>query len=192
MSNQENLRRCSLASLWIIILLLGLAGCSTTIESLQPQRTEEFYIPPTAAGGTSHQTILTPTTITVNKTLTPDIRPSPTPQCSDDLLFIDDLTIPDGTVVNSGEILDKHWQVENSGSCNWDMRYRMKLVAGAGLGASPEQALYPARSGTQALLRILFTAPAEPGTYHSAWQAFTPQGDPFGETFYVEITVDNQ
>ena len=72
--------------------------------------------------------------------------------------------------------LDKRWEVENSGTCNWDERYRLQLIAGPEMGAPPEQALYPARSGTQAVIRIVFTAPAEPGTYRSAWQAYNPAG----------------
>jgi hypothetical protein len=54
----------------------------------------------------------------------------------------------------------------------------------------PEQALYPARSGTQVELRIVFTAPNEPGIYRSAWQAHDPEGQPFGDQFFIEIVVE--
>ena len=57
------------------------------------------------------------------------------------------------------------------------------------MGASTEQALFPARSGTQALVRISFTAPEEPGAYRSAWQAFDPQDQPFGDPFFIEVIV---
>ncbi len=33
------------------------------------------------------------------------------------------------------------------------------------------------------MIRIIFTAPADPGTYRSAWQAYNPKGEPFGEAF---------
>jgi methionine-rich copper-binding protein CopC len=54
---------------------------------------------------------------------------------------------------------------------------------------SEEQPLYPARAGTQATLRIVFTAPTEPGTYQSTWQAVDPDGNLFGDTVFMEIVV---
>jgi hypothetical protein len=49
--------------------------------------------------------------------------------------------------------------------------------------------LYPARSGTQATLKLTFIAPLEIGTYQSAWQAFAPDGSAFGEAVYMTIVV---
>jgi hypothetical protein len=79
--------------------------------------------------------------------------------------------------------------VQNNGDCNWDTRYRLRLISGVALGASTEQALYPARAGTQAKLRILFSAPQEAGDYISEWQAFDANGIPFGESFFIKIEV---
>jgi hypothetical protein len=115
--------------------------------------------------------------------------PAPTPACQDGLAFLEDLTIPDGTQVAPGQSLDKRWRVSNSGSCNWDAAYRLRLLAGPDLGAGPETALYPAVGGTEAVLRILFTAPSEPGRYRSAWQAYNPQGLAFGDPVFVEVEV---
>lgn len=120
---------------------------------------------------------------------TPPIISSPTPICVSRLIFARDVTIPDFSIVAAGSLLDKQWLVQNSGSCNWDNLYRIRLVSGDGLGASPEQALYPARAGMQATLRILFTAPMVQGEYYSEWQAFDSQGIPFGDTFFIKIIV---
>jgi hypothetical protein len=114
---------------------------------------------------------------------------TPTPTCVNQLFFASDVTIPDFSLVTAGSLLDKQWLVQNSGSCNWDSLYRIRLVGGNGLGASPEQALYPARAGMQATLRIVFTAPMVPGEYFSEWQAYDAQGIPFGETFFIKIIV---
>ena len=114
---------------------------------------------------------------------------TPTPICTDNLVFIRDVTIPDGTLEAPGSTLYKQWLVQNSGDCNWDARYRLRLIFGDALGASTEQALYPARAGTQATLRILFTAPQEAGEYISEWQAFDANGIAFGESFFIKIEV---
>jgi hypothetical protein len=117
-------------------------------------------------------------------------QPVTAPKCTDNLTFVSDLSIPDGTVVKPGESLDKRWQVVNSGECNWDKKYRLKLIAGPEMGVPAEQALYPARSGTEATIRMVFTAPNEPGTYRSAFQAFTPDGTAFGDAFFIEVVVE--
>jgi len=85
--------------------------------------------------------------------------------------------------------LEKEWLVTNSGTCHWDSGYRLKLVGGEAMGAPLELALHPARAGTQATVRISFTAPLLAGTYQSAWQAFAPDGTPFGDAIYMTINV---
>ncbi len=114
-----------------------------------------------------------------------------TPQaaCTDQLQWLYDLSIPDGSQVTSGSILEKQWQVKNGGTCNWDETYAIKLTAGDPLGASSPQQLVPARGGSEAVVQIQFVAPAEPGRYRSAWQAHDPAGKPFGDPIYIEIVV---
>lgn len=57
------------------------------------------------------------------------------------------------------------------------------------MGANAEQPLYPARAGVQAVLRIIFTAPATAGAYESAWQAVDPDGNFFGDLIFIKIVV---
>ena len=131
----------------------------------------------------------TPVIPTITPEPIPTSSPTPTPPCTDSLAFVQDLTIPDNTVVAPGESVDKQWLVQNNGSCNWDSRYRLRFVGGSEMSAATEQALFPARAGTQATIRITFTAPSEPGIYNTAWQAIDPFGEPFGDPVFMEITV---
>ncbi len=117
------------------------------------------------------------------------LRPTVTPSCVDGLTFLEDLSIPDGTQVRPGEALDKRWLVENSGTCNWDQHYRVKLVYGPEMGAAKELALYPARGGTHLTISLQLIAPSEPGQVRSAWQAYNPEGEAFGDPFYIDILV---
>lgn len=131
--------------------------------------------------------ILVPTTTTL--TVTQPLAPTPTPVCIANLTFINDVTIPDDTRVSPGTLLDKQWLVQNSGDCNWDAGFRLRLISGDALGASTEQALFPARAGAQATLRIFFTAPQAAGQYVSEWQAFDANGIAFGESFFIKFQV---
>jgi hypothetical protein len=146
----------------------------------------------TACAG-NNTIILTPSFMPTLPTDTPyatiPMINTPTPACLDRLAFLSDVTIPDYTTVIPATILDKQWLVQNSGSCNWDDRYRLRLVGGDALGTSPEQALYPARAGKQATLRIIFTAPLDAGSYTSEWQAFDANGISFGDSFFIKIIV---
>ena len=162
-----------------LILLLGLAGCGLRPQLVDPASTGEApFRPVTQAPPT------TPTTAPV-----PTSRATPVLTCVDKLTYVSDQTIPDGTEVAPDSSLDKRWEVENSGTCNWDERYHLRLIGGPELGADPVQPIFPARSGSTATIRIEMTAPAKAGSYRSAWQAYNPADEPFGDPFYIEIVV---
>ncbi len=154
-----------------------------------PQTTPTPFRPPTQPGPTQ----ILPTTTPVPQLYTPiptlTITATVPGPCTNNLSFLDDSTIEDGTSVLPGSIIDKQWLVQNSGSCNWDSTYRLKWIGGETLGAAEEQALYPARAGSQATLRILFTAPTIEGPYESAWQAVDPNGNVFGDLIFIKIVV---
>jgi hypothetical protein len=129
-------------------------------------------------------------TATPTQTRAPQaFEPTATPACGDNLRFVEDLTVPDGTIVSAGTVLDKRWRVENSGSCNWNAHYQLVRISGPALGVGDQQALFPARAGTQAVIRMLLTAPSDPGAYRSAWQAVGPGGESFGDPIYVDFLV---
>ena len=173
--------------IWLGLLLAALVSSCGIIVRDEPADEEIFRAPTQAVSLTPPPA--TPTQLTTATPVSGDFHPTATPVCSDALTFIEDLTIPDGMQVNPGTVLDKRWRVENSGTCNWDESYSIQRTAGQELGAPERLALYPARSGGEAMLRIQFIAPEEPGTYRSAWQAYNPLGEAFGDPFYVEFTV---
>lgn len=117
--------------------------------------------------------------------------PSPTPAgpCTNNARFIADVTVPDGTQFLPGQPIDKQWRVRNLGTCDWGPDYRLVLVSGNALGASSEVALYPARSGTEAILEINMVAPAQPGSYTGRWQARSPTARLFGDRVFVTVDV---
>src|SRR5689334_22625424 len=59
------------------------------------------------------------------------IPPTPTAEiptevlpCINNLTWVQDLSVPDGSIVSAGSIVDKQWLVQNSGTCDWDAGYR--------------------------------------------------------------------
>lgn len=163
-----------------LILILGLTGCGIHPQLVDPSSSNEAMFRPA--------TQPPPSTPTVQAPVAPNL-PTPVVVCVDNLSFINDQTIPDGTQVAPSATLDKRWEVENNGSCNWDERYQIRLIGGPDMGANPVQPLFPARSGSQVIIRILMTAPDKTGSYHSAWQAYNPADEPFGDPFYIDIVV---
>jgi hypothetical protein len=165
-----------LVPLWFVFL----TACA-------PATTPTFFRPPSHIEPTP-TAISQPTNVPLLPSPLPPDTPTPIP-CTNDLTFLQDLTVPDGTVLAAGAVVDKQWLVQNSGTCNWDARYRLKLIGGNAMGAAPEQALYPAIAGSRPALRIVFTAPSEPGTYSSEWQAVDPDGVAFGDSIFIEIVI---
>ena len=175
-----------------LLLLIGISFAS----ACSPLPTPTPFIPPTAQSLLIEPTLIIQPTqqiIVVQTTPLPTvIIPTATTNpddCINNLTFIEDLTIPDGTFITYGSTIDKQWLVQNSGTCNWNANYRLRYIGGAILGAQEELALYPAKSGTQATIQITFTAPFTDGEYASAWQAFDPNGLAFGDPIYMRIVV---
>jgi len=172
----------------LILFLILASACSPSSRSTP-------FVPPTAPAPFIESTLIlqpSPTSV-IQKTPLPTISlPTATTNpedCVNNLSFISDLTVFDGTSVTYGATIDKQWLVQNSGTCNWNAGYHLRYVGGATLDAAEELALYPAKSGTQAVIQISFTAPFSDGDYESAWQAFDPTGLAFGDVVYMRIVV---
>jgi hypothetical protein len=190
-------RRFALAC-GLVIVWMFLAGCNRPARPADSTPAADAYPSPAALALPASPTPApSPTaTVFVLPSPAPTVTPTPallaataTPACQAGLHFISDLTVPDGTVVAAGDRVDKRWQVENNGTCNWDGRYRLRRISGPDFGLPEDQALYPARASTQVIIRMLLQIPAEPGVYRSAWQAVDPQGQLFGDPIFVEVVV---
>ena len=132
-------------------------------------------------------------TATTEPTIEPTIEPTSEGQsaCTDAIQYIQDTTYPDNSSVIAGQAIEKQWLVENTGDCNWDSRYSLKLIEGySALGATTEVPLFSVPAGTQVNITINFSAPYEAGIYQTAWQAYNPQGLAFGLPIYMLIQVE--
>ena len=130
-------------------------------------------------------------------TPTPTATPTPTPQtCSDEMDFVRDVTIPDGTQLQPDEPFVKTWRLRNTGTCTWTVDYKLAFSGGEAMGASQEIPLpFPVTPGSEANLSVNLIAPTTPGEYRSEWKLRNPSGALFGlgdagdRPFFVEIEV---
>jgi hypothetical protein len=157
------------------------SGCTALRPqvSLPAEEQAPIYVPPTLVPYNAG-------------TATPDATnplDAQVPGCTSQLSVVNDLTIPDGTYISPGASLDKQWDVKNSGTCNWNETYSIRLVSGPDLGATSPQAITPLRAGVEGTLRVIFIAPQKPGNYLSTWQAYDANGQAFGDQFWIEINV---
>lgn len=184
-----------IVSAFILILALAwtLPACLPLWDA--PTATPTFFHPPSGRASPA-----TPPSNTQPAAATPIIFPTetftpapteiiPTPPCTNKLSWLADLTFEDDTSVLLGQSIDKQWMIKNSGTCDWDARYKLRNINNETLGMSAEISLYPARAGAQVTLRIVFLAPSAAGTYRSEWQAVSPDGALFGDTVYIQIIV---
>jgi len=168
--------------------LIALFLVLTFAQACAPPTAPTPFRPPTPPPTTVPTVTSPPSIQTVPPTSTAEETPIEGP-CFNDLKFISDISIPDGTAVSAGSRIDKQWLINNGGSCNWDAAYRLKWVGGDPLGAAAEQFLPPAKAGSQAVVRIFFTAPLLEGSYESQWQAYSPDGAAFGDPIFIKIVV---
>jgi len=191
------LKHCRYLWIWKAFWLsfFALTACNPQMTSQTPWVSmEPFLEPDTPTVILDTKTPIPKTSDNPSATLmtfTPTTIPKPTATavCINNLQFIEDLTVPDGSQVIAGSQIDKRWQIENTGTCHWNNAYRLHLLDGVALGAPEAQGLFPAKAGSVIILRILFEAPMEPGLYHSAWQAVSPTGDLFGDPIFMDIQV---
>lgn len=172
-----------------LLLLFIILSASACAEQTAPTP----FRPPTSSPPTQPLPTTTPipTIFAATETATqPSVLATATESaCTNILSFLDDITVEDGALFSPNASIDKQWLVRNDGTCNWNSTYKLKWVGGDPMGASAEQPLYPARAGAQAAIRIIFTAPAQPGAYESAWQAVDPNGNFFGDLIFIKIIV---
>src|SRR5512138_2738981 len=162
--------------IWIVILLaiLPITSCVKIAPGPSTADAPLFVtstLPPTRPG------LSLPTTTPTAATADPSTTGTPgtgTPQstqsagtsgaCKDSAVLIDDVTVPDNTVMPRGGKFTKTWLFLNNGKCNWH-GYTIALFAGDRM-ESPDSAPVPdTESGKTIDVSVELTAPSTDGAY---------------------------
>ncbi len=103
-------------------------------------------------------------------------------------VYVNDATIPDGTVMPPGQTFTKAWTIMNTGTCPWTPSYKLAFVTGELMGGQSVP-LEPLPPNAETQVSVNLTAPTMPGNYTGSWQLVDPQGNRFGEIVTVVIVV---
>lgn len=134
---------------------------------------------------------LTPVGIT-ETALSTTPEPSPTSNPCFNLLYIQDVTIPDGTRLKPGERFTKTWLVQNIGGCAWRPGFTFQHVGGDSMRGSPITLTEAIPTGAKREISVELVVPSGiNGVIESAWQMADDTGVFFGDTLFVKILVGN-
>ena len=104
--------------------------------------------------------------------------------------FIDDITIPDGTIISPGDNFTKTWRLKNIGTCTWTSSYAVVFTSGSSMGGPAAQALSGnVNPGQTVDISVNLTAPGSNGTYTGNYKLRDSGGVLFTNNFYVQIKV---
>ncbi len=129
-------------------------------------------------------------------TNTPPSTASPTPIC-DQAQFIEDVTVPDGTVFQPGATFTKTWRLKNIGVCTWTSGYQLIFDNGDSMSGPVTQPLAGSVAPGQTVdISVSLKAPATAGSYRGYWKlrnsagVLLPVASGFqGSAFFVDIKV---
>jgi hypothetical protein len=165
-------------------------------ETAQVRLTENAQITPTlTATATEEPTPLPSPTATQEQTETaPQATQGPTaaaqPSLAENAVYVQDVTIPDGTTLAPGESFTKTWKIMNSGTTTWKTTYSLVHISDNLMGAEASVPLTVEVPPNQNVdISVKMVAPSTNGSYRGFWRMRNAEGQLFGDAIYVDIKV---
>ena len=109
--------------------------------------------------------------------------------CTDNLAFVADMSIPDGTPLLPGQIFGKVWRVRNTGTCTWTGGYSLVYVGGEIMGAPLAVVVPQTPPGGVVDLPLTMLAPTTAGIHTGYWRLRSATGATVGVTLNATINV---
>lgn len=167
-------------------------SAAQTVQAMTT-RTPATVTPTTRPTATQPAAVTLPPIATV-----PGSTSTPSLAC-DSAEFVNDVTIPDDTLLKPDENFTKTWQLQNVGSCSWTTGYKIVFASGDAMNA-PTAVSLPANVGPGQVVDISvnLTAPTQPGTYQAFFKLQNTSGQAFGlrsnrnGPFWVKIKVGGE
>lgn len=131
-------------------------------------------------------------TLTLTPTVTGEVPPTPTKNNCYNLLYLQDITIPDGTVMKPNETFTKTWMVQNTGGCAWAPGFTFVNVGGDSMRAATVKLTKAVPVGLKYELSVDMVVPTGSyGTIQGAWRMAYEPGMYFGDTLFISIVVED-
>ncbi|NOT05183.1 MAG: hypothetical protein HOP27_11350 [Anaerolineales bacterium] len=106
------------------------------------------------------------------------------------LLYIEDVNIPDGAQMKAGEKFTKTWLVQNIGGCAWRAGFTFNHFGGDPMRGSTITLTEAIPTGAKRELSVELVVPSGvTGLIQSSWRMADENGIFFGDTLSVNITV---
>ncbi|MBN2084086.1 MAG: hypothetical protein JW748_02595 [Anaerolineales bacterium] len=107
----------------------------------------------------------------------------------DDSEFLEDVTIPDGTVLKPGEEFKKTWRFKNTGVCEWTTEYAIGYAYGERMHGVETKLPKKVSPGGYVDITVKFRAPLVNYWYGSWWRLKNASGANFGDFVFVSVVV---
>ena len=188
----------------VIALVFGMSACNlpskvtptqgvdtaltAAAQTVEANLTQSAILNPPTVPPTS--TVGFPTsTLAVATTSVPPTRTPPPTQSCDVAQFVDDVTIPDGTILAPNAAFTKTWRLKNIGTCSWTTSYAIVFSSGEAMNGPATQALTGNVNPGQTIdISVNLTAPSTDGDYKGYWKLRNASSGLFSQ-FYVDIKV---
>ena len=170
-------------------------SCSSNDVDLDAVRTEAVStyasgLTESPVSSTQASPTLEPVPTNTLELVTVTIEPSPTINPCYNLLYIDDVTIPDGTRMKAGEVFTKTWLVQNIGGCAWRPGFAFQHAGGEKMRGETVILTEAIPTGAKRELSVQLVVPSGlNGLIQSSWRMTDEFGIFFGDTLSVNIQV---
>jgi uncharacterized protein YkwD len=123
---------------------------------------------------------------------TPSLAVTVPPNCKEQAVLLEDVTVPDNTLMEAGQSFTKTWKLKNTGTCPWS-GYTLVFVDGDRMGAPAAAPVPQTLSGADADISVELTAPEADGAYTGNYSLHNAEGEVvkigLEETMWVKILV---
>ncbi|MBK9925798.1 MAG: hypothetical protein IPP66_10955 [Anaerolineales bacterium] len=180
-----------------ISILLLLTSCVHIAVEDMPTPTGPQFVTATLPPTQQEPSVAT----SIPLTETPDASITTTPvetplangtTCKDSAVLMQDVTVPDNTLMTRGEMFTKTWRFANTGKCNWG-GYTIAFSAGDRMDAPDTAPVPQTASGQTVDVSVELTAPSADGSYTGYFELRNANGQALAigteKTFWVKILI---
>jgi Ig-like domain from next to BRCA1 gene len=211
MQSKNNRTAYILLGVVVLVILAGIIASFASRSSTNNRATPTFNME--AIYTSAYQTIAVQQTeqqASISPTITPAPSPSPTTlvasqlpintlvvasstsgavQGCDNSAYVNDVTIPDGTVMTVGQTFTKTWAIQNTGTCTWNTNYKLVFSFGTAMNGTSTAITQSVAPGGQTQISVNLVAPSGLGNYTGNWKMQNAQGQYYGTLLTVVINV---